>query len=87
MNTRKKRWLLVPILAVLLTIGITAGVAMAHGGGGDGLAFGLAFARPFLEKFLVSLFCHRWKILFKSLGLAAGRVEPSLARGLRVRET
>ncbi len=36
MNTRKKRWLLVPVLVGLLTIGITAGVALAHGGGGDG---------------------------------------------------
>ena len=36
MNTRKKRWLLVPVLVGLLTIGITAGVALAHGGGEDG---------------------------------------------------
>ena len=35
MITRKKRWLLVPIIVGLLTIGITAGVTLAHGGGED----------------------------------------------------
>ena len=36
MFTRKKRWLLVPVLVGLLTVGITAGAVLAHGGGGDG---------------------------------------------------
>ena len=33
MNTRNKRWLLVPIVVGLLTVGITAGAVLAHGGG------------------------------------------------------